>query len=228
MSILSDRSGSLPPTISWTVLAERLSSSFPVCDFSHQMLAKMGAHKIHEDADLWRYFPIAGPHQVDSAGVRHIGSQHGFQASICDRVLDRKIRHACDPTPRQGHMKQRVQAVAYHRQRQRRACRRECRMPQRPLIESSRGGPAIVQTCMMQKVIRLRGHSLSFQVRWRGHQTGAPATQWARYQARISKRAPTNDDVKSFIDYVDQSIIEIKIKFNLGIALHECRKHWQW
>jgi len=74
---------------------------------------------------------------------------------------------------------------------------------------------------MIQKVIRLRRSPISFQIRWRRHQAGAPRSQRARYEARISKRAPANDYVKSFIDYVDQSISEIKIEFNFGMALHE-------
>jgi hypothetical protein len=74
---------------------------------------------------------------------------------------------------------------------------------------------------MIQKVIRVRRGSLSFEILRRGDQAGAPGTQRARYQLGIAKRAPANYDVKSFIDYIDQSISKIKIEFNLGMLLHK-------
>ncbi len=170
-SILEHRSRSRHSSGSPNLLSFRL-----VC-FGDQTLAKMGVHKIHEHPHLGRHFSSAGPHDVDTAGSRHVRIEYGFQASVGERGPDGKVRHACNPAPCQRHIEQHVQAVAHHRQWQRRARRRRS---QRPLVQFPRGCPAIVQTGMAKKIIRMRWHSLSFQIRRRGNQTGAPRTQRAR------------------------------------------------
>jgi len=75
MSTLSDRTANLPPTTSGTVLVACSPPLLSVSDFSHQMLAKMGAHKIHEDAHLGGHFPAAGPHHVDTVVILQVRIQ---------------------------------------------------------------------------------------------------------------------------------------------------------